>query len=311
MKKGARISLSEIGPNTATALIAFTAVCFGLVPLFAKELQGQGVGSAAIALYRYIFSALMLSPFLPFSKGKLRQAGLMTVTGVFLGLGWIGYLEAVKTVPVAVAGVVYMTYPLFVLLFAWILVGMRPTRNSVIAGGMIVVAAALVADPTVLTPDMSMALLMAWTAPLGFGLLVVVLTTMVDRLTGLERMATGMLGATLGLAPGAIMAEGAAIVPTDWSMIATIAGLGFVTSVIPQVIYTFSCMRVGPARSGIAGSLELPTMFVIGYMAFGEALGPREIVAAAMVLAAVVISQTTKKAKASQTPVEQPTALVS
>ncbi|MDD7912178.1 DMT family transporter [Pseudovibrio exalbescens] len=308
MLKGARISLSDFGPNTATALIALTAVCFGLVPLFAKELQGQGVGSAAIALYRYIFSAVLLSPFLPLSKGKLRQAGLMTVTGVFLGLGWIGYLEAVKTVPVAAAGVIYMTYPLFVLLFAWIMVGMKPSKNSLMAGGLIVAAAACVADPTVLTADMSAALMMAWTAPLGFGLLVVVLTTMVDKLSAMERMATGMLGATIGLAPSAIMSEGMGIIPTDWSMLALIAALGLITSVLPQVIYTVACIRVGPSRAAVAGSLELPTMFVIGFLAFGEALGPRELIAAALVLTAVFLVQSPKPAAGRTEPQQMPAA---
>ena len=124
-------------------MIALTSVCFGLVPLFARELQALGVGPASIALYRYLFTALVLLPFLPLARGKRRAAITMGFAGLCMGLGWIGYLEAIETAPVAAAGVVYMSYPLFALLFAWLLLGQRPGPRAGLAA-LLILGGALV-----------------------------------------------------------------------------------------------------------------------------------------------------------------------
>ena len=83
--------------GTATLTVAVTALCFGLVPLFARELQAAGIPDAVIALYRYGFSAVALLPFLPRSRDKWRQGLTMTATGIILGIGWTTYLASVKT----------------------------------------------------------------------------------------------------------------------------------------------------------------------------------------------------------------------
>jgi drug/metabolite transporter (DMT)-like permease len=52
-----------LGHVGATAVLILTAVCFGLVPLFAKGLMETGTNSSAIAFYRYGFTALIMFPF--------------------------------------------------------------------------------------------------------------------------------------------------------------------------------------------------------------------------------------------------------
>lgn len=280
----------DFSPAAATALIAVTAVCFGLMPLFARELQDLGLASPAIALYRYVFSAAVLLPFLPRSRAKRGQALAMGAAGLVVGVGWIGYLEAVKVAPVAAAGVVYMSYPLFAVLFAWILAGLKPTRRALAAGGLVLAAAALLLDPRALSAEVVAALAWSLPAPASFGLLIVVLSTMVTGLSPLERMACGMTGAMLGLAPLALSVEPGAILPARAEGWVLVAGLAAVTALLPQLLYTLACPRVGPARSAAARSFELPTMFAVGWLAFGEAIGPRELMAAILVIGAIAVS---------------------
>jgi drug/metabolite transporter (DMT)-like permease len=277
-------------PAAATAVIAFTAVLFGLVPLFARELQATGAGPASIALYRYALSALVLAPFLPLAPAKRREALLLGGAGVAMGLGWIGYLEAIAAAPVAAAGVIYMSYPLFSVLFAWLLLGQRPTPRALGAGVLIVAAAALLLDAGALRPEAAAALLWSLPAPVTFGLIVVVLCAMTPTLRPLERMAAGMSGASLGLAPLAFSIEAATVLPGDADGWALVAGLGLLTALLPQLLYTLAAPRVGPARAAAAGGFELPTMLAIGWLAFGEPLGPRETAAAAMTLTAIALS---------------------
>jgi drug/metabolite transporter (DMT)-like permease len=63
-----------------------------------------------------------------------------------------------------------------------------------------------------------------------------------------------------------------------------------VTALVPQLIYTFACTKIGPARAAAAGSIELPTMIAIGWLAFSEQPGSVEIVAVAMVLVAILMA---------------------
>ena len=77
-----RIVLPTPAVGVATLLIMFTALCFGLVPLFARELQAAGTDSATIALYRSGASALLLLPWLPVAREKRFEAVLLLVAGI-------------------------------------------------------------------------------------------------------------------------------------------------------------------------------------------------------------------------------------
>ena len=103
-------------------------------------------------------------------------------------------------------------------------------------------------------------------APIFFGLIIVVLSSMVMGLSPFERMAAGMWGSVIGLAPLAVFAEPGTFQPASTDAWLAIAGLGAVTALVPQLVYTFACARVGPARAAAAGSIELPTMIGIGWL---------------------------------------------
>ncbi len=276
------------GPVAATVAIAVSAVCFGLVPLFARELQALGVDPAAIAFYRYAFTAAVMLPFLPLARRKRRQAVTLAVAGMLTGLGWIGYLRAIETEPVAAAGVVYMSYPVFALLFAWMLLRQRPGLRAWVACALVLAGAALLVGGD---QDISVqALLWALPAPITFGLIIVVLSTMVPNLTVPERLACGIGGAVVGLAPLAMMAGPGSLVPTSGEVWLSILGMGLLTALLPQMIYTFACPRVGPARAAATGAFELPTMIAVGWFAFSETVGVLDLTAAALVLAAILLA---------------------
>jgi drug/metabolite transporter (DMT)-like permease len=287
MTRAARLPDSTL---VATLAVALTAIMFGLVPLFARQLQAEGVGAATIALARYLLSAIVLLPFLPLARAKRREALLIGGAGMALGLGWIAYLQAIEVAPIAAAGVIYMSYPLFCLAFAWLLLGQRPSGRAVAAGLMILLAAGLLLDPGGLPPGTALALLWSLPAPATFGFIVLVLCALTPNLTALEKLAAGMGGSALGLAPMALTQEPGSVLPQTVEGWAWIAGLGLVTALLPQLLYTIAAPRLGAARASAAGSFELPMMLAIGWIAFGETLGLRGAVASALVLAAIALS---------------------
>lgn len=277
------------GPSEATFAIAVTAVCFGLVPLFARELQTLGISDAAIALYRFAFTAIVTLPFLPLARRKRRQALLLGIAGLLTGLSWVGYLHAIKTAPVAAAGTVYMSYPIFALGFAWLLLGQKPGPRAWFAGALVLSAAGVLISGGDLEGSY-WALLLSLPAPIFFGLVIVVLSSMVPDLTVLEKTACGMVGAVIGLLPIAAMADSATLLPATGDGWLIVIGLGVITALVPQMIYTIACPVVGPARSAMTGAFELPTMIAVGWFVFAETVGLVEFAAAALVLTAILIS---------------------
>lgn len=277
-------------PNLALLGVILASIGFGLVPLFARSLTDQGMAPHAVALYRYTLATLLLAPL----AWRWRHRGRVLVwglaAGLLMGLGWAAYVRAVEVVPVSTAGVLYMTYPAFALAFAWALFGERPQARAIIAALVILGAAALVTGPGNVEPQHLPALLMSLAAPAGFGLGIAVLVHRLPEVPALVRIGIVSAGSVLGLAPLALATPLDALLPVDAAGWGMVAGIGLGTALIPQLLYTICSPVVGTARTAVAGSVELPVMFAIGWFAFGEALGPPQWIACALVLGAILLS---------------------
>ena len=104
-------------------------------------------------------------------------------------------------------------------------------------------------------------------------------------------MASVSLGSVVGLAPLILSSEIGEILPNggdDWFLI---VGLGLATALVPQLIYTICSPIIGAARTAVVGSIELPTMFAVGVLAFGEVITGAQAFACALVLGAIALTQ--------------------
>ncbi|MFC3616297.1 DMT family transporter [Lutimaribacter marinistellae] len=288
-------STNQDGPATSHALAAFgvlfASVCFGIVPYFSRGLTEQGVAPYAVAFYRYIIAAVLLLPALVIHRGAWREILWGLAAGAIMGLGWIGYVTALETLPASTVGVLYMTYPVFTLLIAWAFFADAPTRRALLASGLIVVAAVIAGSPTSVPPEHFGTLLISLAAPFGFGFGICVLVYRLSRIGSLARMASVSLGSVLGLSPLVLSADPATLVPvdgTDWFLI---LGIGVVTAIVPQLIYTICSPVIGASRTAVIGSIELPTMFAVGVLAFGETITLPQAVACALVLGAIGLTR--------------------
>lgn len=273
-----------------TGFIILAAISFGTVPFFAKGLTEAGMAPSTVAFCRYGISALLLLPFLKWRDGAWTMTVWGIVAGVIMGVGWIGYVRALDVIPVSTAGVIYMTYPVFTVLISWLVFREAPRARAWLAAGIIVAAAMIASSPAAIGTDAFAALAWALFAPFGFGLGINVLTHKLVGLPPLSRNACVLLGAAAGLLPLIASAGFEQAVPdTLWSVV-LILGIAFVTGFVPQLLYVISAPRIGAARTAMAGSIELPTMFIVGWLAFGETITSLQMIAGAMVVAAIVIS---------------------
>ena len=274
-----------------TTLVLLACFCFGTIPYFARSLTDAGMASHAVAFYRYGISALVLFPLLlrlPRSKWKTILWGM--ASGAFVGLGWVGYVNGLKTVPVSTIGVLYMTYPVFTVLVGWAWFGDKPSFKALCGASIVIFAALLASSPAAVEPQHLPAMLISLTAPISFGIGINILVHKLMPISPIERVASFTVGASLSLVPQLMVTDPQAVLPqtpAEWQLI---AGLALGTALIPQLIYTTFAHRIGAARSAVAGSIELPTMFFIGWFALGETIGPAQWLACLLITLAIVLT---------------------
>jgi len=168
--------------------------------------------------------------------------------------------------------------------------GEFPSRRAFLAATMILAAAVFALSPTVVSPDQFPALLLSLGAPVGFGLAINVLVHKLVHINPLARISSVSIGAVLGLFPLMLLTDITAVIPArsgDWGLV---LGIALLTALIPQLIYTVYAPAIGAARSAMAGSVELPTMFIVGWLAFAEPVSTMQLIACVLVVGAIVLT---------------------
>jgi drug/metabolite transporter (DMT)-like permease len=287
-------------PNSglATALVVAASLCFGIVPLFARWLLAAGLSPEAIAIYRFGLTLLVALPFFPRQSHKLRSALWLIGAGYLMGLGWTTYVRAIEIVPLASAGVIYMSYPLFVVVFARFLLRQAMTWRALLAAALVVLAAATALAPGAIDGEQAMALLLCLPAPLSFALVIIVIVSLSLRLTAIERICCTSLGAVAALLPGVLAQDPASVLPPDVETWFLVAVMALATATLPQIVYVMASPQIGPARAAVAGAVELPTMMMVGWLVFGESLGLPEALAAGLILAAILLAPAARRGQA-------------
>jgi len=274
-------------PRVATAGIIVASVSMGLVPVFARTLTDDGLAPVAVSFYRNLLGAILLIGFVRLGGAKRGATLWALFTGVIMGFGWTAYVEAITVVPVSTAAVVYMSYPLFTLLVVWIVFGQAPILRAVV-GALVVIAAAAIALGPEFSGEHRTQLIVLLAAPLSFGFAVAVLTERLGPLTPIERVATVGVGSSLGLAPIVLSLPTDQVLPGDSRGWLLVFGIGLVTGVGPGWLYVKCAPRVGAGKAAMSGAIELPTMFAVGAVAFGESLSAAQLLAGVLVVGAIL-----------------------
>jgi drug/metabolite transporter (DMT)-like permease len=278
--------------QTMAALgVLFASVCFGIVPYFSRNLTDEGLAAHSVAFYRYIITAVILLPAFLSQLKAWRELVWGLCAGAGMGLGWIGYVRAVETIPASTVGVLYMTYPVFTVVIAWAMFADPPSRRALLASGLIFLAAIIAGNPAAVPSQDLPTLIFSLAAPLGFGFGICVLVHRLSRIPPLARIASVSLGSVLALSPLVATSTAAEILPADADTWLMILGIAVVSAFVPQLIYTVSSPIIGASRTAVIGSVELPTMFLVGMFAFGETLTFAQLSACALVITAIVLTR--------------------
>jgi inner membrane transporter RhtA len=275
------------GRAGAVGLVVIAAVSPQIGAAFAVTLFDE-LGPAGAAFLRLAFAAVVLwAIWRPKLTGDLRLAGAF---GVALGLMNWSFYEALDRIPLAIAVTIEFTGPL--------LVGVLGTRRPL---DMVWIALAAAGIVLLVNPGGGSL------DPVGVGFALVAAGCWMAYIYLSKRTGAafpGGSGLALAMAVGAIIVLPAGLRqgadPRPLSVLLSQAGdalfepnllasafvVALASSVIPYSLELEALRRLPEAVFGVLMSLDPAVAAVVGFVALDQVLGPREIVAIAMVVVA-------------------------
>jgi drug/metabolite transporter (DMT)-like permease len=280
--------------NRGALLVLLATVGFGLNPLFARWGYSGGLTAETALLYRFIFPALCLLPFLfrrSYDTGAAVKAVLL---GLFVGLGTITYFRSIAQVPVATAALVYFTHPLFTILLTTIFFGEPLTGKSIFVVGLVVAACGFILSPDSLSTGQLWALGLSFLMPLSFATLLVGFEQWLHVLPLWPRTAITLWGQVVIIVPVLLLVPFDTLVPLTSLGWLGVIGLATVSSLLPQVLMAAGIPLTGATRASVLGTAELLTSLLAGWVILSEPVQWREIVGAGLILTAIYVSRPAK-----------------
>ena len=262
------------GRAAAVGLMVIAAVSPQIGAAFAVTLFDE-LGPAGAAFLRLAFAAIVLwAIWRPKLTGDLRLAGAF---GVALGLMNWSFYEAIDRIPLAIAVTIEFTGPL--------LVGVLGTRRPL---DMVWIALAAAGIVLLVNPGGGSL------DPVGVGFALVAAGCWMAYIYLSKRTGAafpGGSGLALAMAVGAIIVLPAGVLQAgdalfEPDLLASAFVVALASSVIPYSLELEALRRLPEAVFGVLMSLDPAVAALVGFVALDQVLGPREIVAIAMVVVA-------------------------
>ncbi len=270
--------------------VTIAAACFGTFPYFARAVYDAGLDPEQAFFWRYCLAAVVLLPWtLPLLRRK-RVLMQMTLAGIFLGSGVYVYLLSIDRMPVALAGLIFFTFPVFAFVYRTCLLRVRPTWPAVIATCLVIVGAAI-ACGTIDTRLVNLGyVVVAFLTPVFYGAMITLVSYGPTDVSPLSTTGCLYLGTALVAIP-IIVVQGTPVDFADVTRVwSSLMGLIVVSGLIPGVLTTFGAPRAGAALAAIAASFELVAVLMSGWILLGEAFVPAQALAAGIIISAILLA---------------------
>ncbi|WP_271274073.1 DMT family transporter [Aliamphritea hakodatensis] len=274
----------------AGPMMIFASACgFGLNPLFVQFLAQEGFDTLATTFYRFAIPGLICAGFLPLARALWPEAGRMLGLGMLNGIGAYCYFDALQTIPVSLAILIYYTYPVFCVIIGWGWRKRRPCRNASLAAMLILIAVSLVATPETLRGVPVSAMLSCAIAPLIFAAHIQYLAKPAQHIPATGRIAWSSAGHLVILVPMMLLSPPEQLLPHSVSGLYGLLGIAIIAATIPQFMFLAGVKRTAPEQVAIIGASELIIAMLTGTWFMQQPLGQPEITAMLLICIALMI----------------------
>lgn len=269
---------------------------FALMSLLMKIAYSKGMTVWGYTLIVALIGTVLLSVMQIFRKeplfpAELRpewKAALVAILGGTLVT--FGLNLALAKLTISLAMVLFFTYPAMTATIAWPLLGQRPTLRHVLALVISLVGAALIVSREGDFRGSIVGILLALLAAVGQAFCL----TLGERIGPALPSFTVLWGTRVGVLLGTLLVGMGPIreivnLPTSliiFCLVATVIGN------IAPFFFLFTGMRmIGAAQASLVTVVELPMSLLLGWAYAGDRIGPVELLGAALVMGAVLLSR--------------------
>ena len=286
------------------------AVCYGVIPLFTKELQAPAVGlplsSSTILFYRFGIASLILAAIMFVRRESLRityAEFVRLVQLAFLSNGAAlflisGYRYCSSS---GVATTLHFTYPILTALIMMIFFRERSRLSTWIAIGLSIAGVALLSG--VGGGAQWLGIVLEIISALCFALyLIRVNRSRVSQMPVVKLTFYVMAFGTLIFAAFIAYERADFDISAHYALIPTAPGwlnlclLSVICTVVTNLALVYATQNIGPTVASILGVLEPLTALVLGILFLGEELTPSMAAGIGLILPAVLIIILRRKA---------------
>ena len=274
----------------ALLIILCAAAGFGTIPLFSRLAYALNLTPETLLLARYAVPALLLIPLVPAPLRNISGAWTLVAAGAFMGIGAWAYFRALDLLPAPVAALIFFTYPLFVLLWRFLIFRERISRTDLFAGLMVIVAVAIILNPGALSDLNPHGVLIAFVGPAGYAALIVAIVRAPGEIKPLPVAALLFFGIILTSIPLSLMASAPVALPVSPAGWAVLAALMLLVGLLPQIAMAAAAPVAGASLTAIAGSMELVVALVLSAIFLSDRLTLEHGIGAVILVCAIVIT---------------------
>ena len=285
---------------TGIVWLLLIATAFGTNHIAARLAFDHGVSVPTAVAARSLATGLFVFALLRHARVPLRLSRTTLLHGLVIGLlvalQSLCLAAAVARMPVALALLVFNTFPMVLAVLSWLSGGERPGRRTWIAMllALLGLTLALGARPGVLVAsaghDYVGGTLLAFGASLGFGAVLLLTTRWLSAVDGRIRsllMMTVVMSVTLigGIALDGFRAPADA---TGW------LGLGLLMALYAGAMSSLFVVlpRLGAVNNAAVLNFEPIAALGLGWLVLGQSMAPLQLTGAAVVIAAIVMLST-------------------
>ncbi|MDB6171656.1 MAG: rane protein [Chthoniobacteraceae bacterium] len=274
--------------RTALASLHAAVLLFGL-----SGLIGKAVGSPALVVtcLRSLVGAAALTVVLalrhePMPVAWRGYSGRLFAGGILLAAHWWAFFASIQCSTVSLALLTYASYPLFVTLLGWLLLGERPRRMEALACALVIAGLLFVVPDWHFGSQTGIATALGLAAGLTFAMLTL-LNRRILSVVPLVPLVTGQT-AVAGLVLLPLTAGQLSSIPArDWAWLIL---LGVVFTGLAHGLFTASLRDVRVAVVGVVAALEPVYGIAAAWIFLGEIPSVLMLCGASLIIGASCLS---------------------
>lgn len=283
----------------ATLLVAFSACCFGSIPVLTTIATADGTSLVSVLAWRYAIGAALLVLAAGGVRALVAPRRVVLATLALAGGGQAAIaflsLSALRFVPPATLTFLFYTYPAWVAVIGAVRRTDPLTPRRVIALTLSLVGIlVMVGNPWARGGLHPIGVALALTSAAMYAAYIPTLDHIQRTLRSTVAAAYAAGGAALILVVAGALAGTLQIAatPRTWMAIAT---MGVVSTTLAFMAFLRGLRTLGPVRSAIVSTVEPFWSALLAALVLAHTLGPRTLAGGALIAAAVVLLQLARR----------------